>query len=77
MLNVLFKFVLVVCSTSRTQKRKPCLRNSSAEVSECESARRSDDDEGTGSRAASPTEPSYAGLSSLSSCPNAAIGEHR
>lgn len=61
-------------NTSRTQKRKPCLRNSSAEVSECESARRSDDDDGTGSRAASPAEPSFAGLSSLSSCQNTGIG---
>jgi len=69
-------YCVVVCSTSRTQKRKPCLRNSSAEVSECESARRSDDDEGTGSRAASPTEPSFAGLSSLSSCQNTSIGQH-
>jgi len=67
--------VSAVCSTSRTQKRKPCLRNSSAEVSECESARRSDDDDGTGSRAASPTEPSFAGLASLSSCQNTNIGE--
>lgn len=45
-------------------------------MSECESARRSDDDDGTGSRAASPAEPSFAGLSSLSSCQNTGIGEH-
>jgi len=71
----IFTFMLALCSTSRTQKRKPCLRNSSAEVSECESARRSDDDEGTGSRAASPAEPSFAGLASLSSCQTTNIGE--
>jgi len=74
-LSVPFTFVLAACSTSRTQKRKPCLRNSSAEVSECESARRSDDDEGTGSHPASPTEPSFVGLASLSSCQNTNIGE--